>query len=44
MRSIIQATLAAFTEPSFLIGLFLLAIFLCIGRIYDSRKVRHNQA
>jgi hypothetical protein len=42
------------TEPAFMIGLFILAITLCVGRIYmdfertrellNSRRIWHNQA
>jgi len=45
MSKIIQALLIAiFRKPVFLIGLIALAIFLCIARINNNKRMRRHQA
>jgi hypothetical protein len=41
---IIQAMIAAAIKPSFLAGLVILAIFLCMGRVYGGHRMRRDQA
>lgn len=31
------------TEPTFMIGLFFLAVFLCIGRLYNEAWKKRNE-